>query len=163
MLGVMAIAALARGSRGGVVLAVLFGLLANFTLAHGSLVWPVGACLLWHQRRWNQLASWCACGVVVVALFLHGFELNPGHHISDVTFKTVGRVASYWLALLGAPLTLGDAGFAPLPGLVLLVGLGILVARGAMAREPVAMFTAIFAVLALALVAFGRAEIATAE
>jgi hypothetical protein len=163
LLAIAALVSLARGSRLGVVLAVLFGLLANFTLAHGSLVWPVGACLLWQQRRWNQLASWCGCGVVVVAFFLHGFELNPGHHISDVTFKHVAHVATYWLALLGAPLTLGDAGFAPLPGLVLLAGLSLLVARGALGREPVVMFTAMFAVLALALVAFGRAEIAGAE
>ena len=163
MLAVGAIAALARGSRRALLLAILLGLLATFTLAHGSLVWVVGAGLLWHQRRWNPLATWCACGVVVVATFLHGFEFNPGHHISDLGLKSAGHVAHYWLALLGGPLTLGDAGFAPLPGLVLLAGLGVLLAKGALAREPVAMTSAIFAVGALALVAFGRAEIAGAE
>jgi hypothetical protein len=60
-------------------------------------------------------------------------------------------------------LTLGDAGFAPVPGALLLVGIVILAAHGAMRREPVAMFTAMFAIGALALVAFGRSEIAGSE
>jgi hypothetical protein len=163
MLGVAAIAALARGSRGGVVGAILLGILATFTLAHGSLVWPIGACLLWHQRRWNQLAGWCACGVLIVTAFLHGFEFNPGHKISDLTSTSVSHVGRYWLALLGGPMTLGNAGYAPFPGLFLLAGLGFVGARGAMGREPVAMFSAMFAVGALAMVAFGRAEIASAD
>lgn len=163
MLGVAALAAIAQGTRFFVLLAVLLGLLATFTLAHGSLVWPIGALLLWQQRRWAQLASWCGCGVAVLAVFLHGFEFNPGHRIADINVGSIGHVARYWFALLGGPLTLGDAGFAPLPGLVLLVGLGIVVARGAMERTPVALFSAVFAVGALALVAFGRAEIAGAE
>jgi hypothetical protein len=163
MLGVAAVAALARGSRASVIGAALLGVLATFTLAHGILVWPVGVALLCHQRRWNHLAGWCACTVVAVALFLQGFELNPGHNISALTVKSVSDIVRYWLALLGGPLTLGDADFAPLPGLVLLVGLGILVARGALTREPVAMFSTLFAIGALALIAFGRAKIAGPE
>ncbi len=163
MLAVGALAALARGSGGGVAIAAGLGLLATFTLTHGILVWPIGALLLWHQRRWNQLAAWSAVGVIVMGLFLHGFVFNPGHHVSDVTLALVPRVTLYWLALLGAPLTLGDAGFAPVPGLMLVAGLGVLVARGALRRAPLAMFTALFAVGALALVAYGRAEIAGAE
>jgi hypothetical protein len=46
---------------------------------------------------------------------------------------------------------------------VLLIGLGVVVARGAMTREPVAVFSALFAVGALGLVAFGRSEIAGPE
>jgi hypothetical protein len=163
MLGVAALVALARGSSTGVVTAGLLGLLATFTLAQGCVVWPVGACLLWHQRRWNQLAAWCASGIVVVAAFLHGFEINPGHHISDITLASIKGVVWYWLALLGAPLTLGDAGFAPLPGVVLLIGLGVVVSRGALVRAPTLMFTVMFAVGALAMVAFGRAQIASSE
>jgi hypothetical protein len=162
-LGVGAIAALATRARPGLIGAVLLGLLATFTLAHGSLVWPVGALLLVQQRRWNALAGWAACGVVVCGVFLHGFTFNPGHNISEMTLARGGHIVRYWLALLGGPLTLGDAGFAPLPGLMLLGGLGALVARGAVRREPIALFTALFAVGALALVAFGRSEIAGPE
>lgn len=161
-LAVGVIAALNRGSRRGVVLAVLLGLLATFTLAHGGLVWPVGAWLLWQQGRRQQLAGWIGGGAVVIAVFLHGFEFNPGHHISDLGTRSVVDLAVYWLALLGGPLTLGDAGFGPIAGVVLLAGLGVVAARGAFEREPVAMFSALFALGALAMVAFGRAELAGA-
>lgn len=160
MLALAAIMALARGTTRGVVAAAVIGLLATFTLAHGSLVWPVGAALLWHQRRWHQLGGWAAGGAVVLALFFWGFTFNPGHRLSEITWASTTSIVRYWLALLGGPMTLGDAGFAPFPGLLLLAGLGVLGARGAMTREPVAMFAALFAIGALALVAFGRAEIA---
>ncbi len=163
MLGMVAFAALTRGSTRACVVAGVFGVLATFTLAQGSIVWPVGALLLWHQRRWNQLAAWCAVGTAVIAAFLHGFEFNPGHNISELTVTGVAHIVRYWLALLGAPLTLGDAGFAPFPGLVLLAGFGVLVARGALEREPMAMFSALFTLGALALIAFGRSEIAGVE
>ncbi len=161
-LAVGVIAALNRGSRRGVVLAVLLGLLATFTLAHGCLVWPVGAWLLWQQGRRQQLAGWIGGGAVVIAVFLYGFEFNPGHHISDLGTRSVVDLAVYWLALLGGPLTLGDAGFGPIAGVVLLAGLSVVAARGAFEREPVAMFSALFALGALAKVAFGRAELAGA-
>jgi hypothetical protein len=163
MLGIASLAALTRGSWGMWAVAVAFGLLATFTLAHGNVVWPVGIALLVYQRRWNHLTGWCACATVALAGFLHGFEFNPGHHISALTFGSLGHVTRYWLALLGAPLTLGDAALAPLPGLGLLAGLGILAARGAATREPVAMSCAVFAIGALALVAFGRVQLAGAE
>jgi hypothetical protein len=159
-LAVGVMAALTRGSRRGVVLAVLLGLLATFTLAHGCLVWPIGAWLLWQQGRRQQLAGWIGSGAAVMAVFLYGFEFNPNHNITGVDARHVADVAVYWLALLGGPLTLGDAGFGPIAGAVLLVGLGLAAARGAFAREPLAMFSALFAVGALAMVAVGRAELA---
>lgn len=155
-----ALAALNRGSRRGVMLAVLLGLLATFTLAHGCLVWPVGAWLLWQQDRWRQLAGWVGSGAVVLAVFLYGFEFNPSHHVTDLGARNFIDVPVYWLALLGGPLTLGDAGFGPVAGILLLAGLTVVAARGAFTREPLAMFTAIFALGALALVAFGRVEFA---
>lgn len=162
-LAVAAIVALSRGSARGVALAAGLGLTATFTLAHGSLVWPVGAALLAHQRRWRQLGAWVAAGAVALLLFLWGFTFNPGHHVSDMTWASAGVIARYWLALLGAPMAFGHAGFAPFPGLMLLGAFGVLAARGALTREPVAMFGALFAIGALALVAFGRSEIAGAE
>src|SRR4051812_12201945 len=88
MLGVGAMAALARRTRGGFFLAGVLAILATFTLAQGIVVWAAGALLLGHQRRWNWLMGWGACGIAVVAAFFQGFAFNPGHHISDLTFKT---------------------------------------------------------------------------
>lgn len=162
-LAVGAIAALAHRMRAGVTVAVLLALLATFTLAHGSLVWPVGAALLWQQRRWSHLTAWCGCGALALAIFLQGFEFNPGHHISDIGGRSVGHVVLYWLALLGGPLTFADARFAPWPGAVLVIALGVFVVRGAMTQQPVAVVSALFAVGALAMVAVGRSEIAGAD
>ncbi len=161
-LAVGALAALARGTRRGVAAAMLLALLATFTLAHGVVVWAAGGALLWHQRRRAQLGAWAASAAVVIAVFLQGFAFNPSHHITDVGARNFIDVPVYWLALLGGPLTLGDAGFAPYAGVVLLAGLGLVAARGAFTREPLAMFSALFALGALALVAYGRAELAGA-
>src|SRR6185369_2226159 len=89
MLGVAAITLVARGTRGACIGAMALGLLATFTLAHGSLVWPIGALLLASQRRWNHLIGWCACAVVVIAAFLYGFEFNPGHRIASLSLHNV--------------------------------------------------------------------------
>lgn len=163
MLAIATVILLLRGSRTACALAILTGLLANFTLAHGCVVWPLGVAILWSQRRWQHLASWCAAGTAGMLAFLYGFELNPGHRIGDLSWESMIHIGRYWLALLGGPLTLGNARLAPLPGLFLLAGLGWLTLRGAARREPVALFTALFAVGALSLVAFGRSEIAGAE
>ncbi len=163
LLGLGAIAAVARGTSAGVAVGAGLALLATFTLAHGTAAWAAGALLLLHRRRWNHLAAWCAAAVISLAAFLYGFELNPGHEFDAPTLSYSALVLRYWLALLGGPLTLGDAGFAPLPGLILLAGLGVLARRGAFTREPLAMFGAIFAVIALALIAAGRAKIAGPE
>ena len=160
MLAVLAIAALARGTTlamaGGTVCAVL----ATFTLAQGNAVWVVGAAMLAHGRRWKEFAAWLAIGIVAVAAFLRGFEFNPGHAIAAPTGENLVQVVHYWLQLLGAPLTLGDARRAPLPGIALLVVLGVFIAQGLPRRQPVAWFSALFAVGALALIALGRAELA---
>jgi hypothetical protein len=163
MLSVAALALVARGSPRALTGAMGCGLLATFTLAHGNLVWPLGALLLAHQRRWNHLVAWGAFSVLALAAFLYGFKFNPDHHIASLGIPHLIAIARYWLALLGGPLTLGDAPAAPLPGLFLLAGLGLLVARGALTRDPVALFSAFFAIGALALVACGRAELATTE
>lgn len=162
MLAIAAIVALHHGGRRGCALGILAGLFATFTLAHGCVVWPVGIAMLWSQRRWHHLAAWGIAGTAGMAVFLHGFEFNTGHHIGDFNAGSLWHMGRYWLALLGGPLTLGAAGPAPLPGLLLLGTLGVLGARGAARQDPTAFFASLFAVGALGLVAFGRSEIAGA-
>lgn len=162
MLAVGSIAALNRPTWPGLAGAAVLALLATFTLAHGTLAWLVGTLLLIHQHRFRHLAIWCVGAAATAAAFLHGFEFNPGHQIAEPMERAV-QIARYWLALLGGPLTLGDAGFAPVPGLVLVAGFIVLIARGALAQQPVAMFSALFAIAALGMVAVGRVEIASAS
>lgn len=160
MLALIAIVALARGTVAGTGVAIGFGFLATFTLAQGNVVWVVGAWLLAHDRRWKELVAWGAAGAVMVTTFLQGFEFNPSHQIAGVSSGTVLPLARYWLSLLGAPLTLGEARWAPVPGVLLLVLLGYTAARGMARRQPVAWFGALYAVGALSLIALGRAELA---
>ena len=162
-LGVGATVALAHRSRGALLVGIALAVAANFTLAQGSVVWATGALLLLHQRRWTHLAAWVACGILCVAAFLHGFKFNPGHNIATFSGLRLAHVVRYWFALLGAPLTLGDAAFAIVPGGALVAGYAVAIARGAAAREPVALFSGLFAIGALALIAFGRAELSGAD
>lgn len=163
MHALLAVVMLSRRTIAGCCAAGAFGLLATFTLAHGNVVWPLGALLLAHQRRWREFAGWCAFSVAAVAAFLHGFELNPAHQVVELSAANFLRLARYWLALLGAPLTLGHAAYAPLPGALLLVALGFLARREFATRQPVAFFGTLFAIGALTLIALGRAELAGGE
>ena len=135
-------------------------MLATFTLAHGCVVWPVGAFVLAHQRRWRVLGFWGGFAAAALAVFLHGVTLNPAHVSSDFSAAGLARLVQFWLALLGGPLALGDRVHAPVLGLALLTLLGWLGARGAMTRQPFVMALALFAVGSLALIAFGRIGLA---
>ena len=137
-----------------------FAVLATFTLAQGNAVWVAGALLLAGARRWSEFGLWVALGVLAVGAFLHGFEVNPGHDIHEPSPRNLLHIGVYWLQLLGAPLTLGEAKFAPLPGVALLAALGFCAARDMPRRQPLAWFGALFAIGAIALIALGRAELA---
>ncbi|MCX6953168.1 MAG: hypothetical protein NTV51_13530 [Verrucomicrobia bacterium] len=150
---------LSRGTRGGWLAAVLFAILATFTLAHGIVAWAVGALMLGAERRWHRLTGWLVVGAITAAFFFYGFTFNPGHQIGAMGGGEVGRVLRYWLTLLGAPLALGVDAAAPFLGVALLALVGRALARGAFARERIAMPLALWAVGALALVAIGRADL----
>ena len=163
MLAALAIAALSRGTRGTIPVGIVFATLATFTLAHGIVVWPVGALQLGRARRWRAFAAWVGAGLLVCAAFLHGFEFNPGDNIPAASLANTAHIAHYWLTLLGAPLTLGRAAFAPLLGVVLLALLGFLARRGFMDRQPMVWYAALYAIGALGLIALGRIGLATGD
>jgi hypothetical protein len=155
-----ALVALARGTRGGLLLAGLLGLLATFTLAQGLAVWPVGAFLLWRARRRPHLAAWCTLAALVVAGFFAGFRVNPGHRVGLLSLDGIDEVIHYWLTLVGMPVALGSTVLAPWLGAALLGLLGWLLPRGIERRETVAFHFTLFCLLALALITYGRAGVA---
>ncbi|MBI4621799.1 MAG: hypothetical protein HY736_01095 [Verrucomicrobia bacterium] len=159
LLAAAAVVALARGTRPALLAAGLLGLLATFTLAHGLMIWPVGALALTAGRRWRHLGLWLGFGAAATAFFFQGFGVNPAHQIGDVSVAGLGRKLHYWLALLGAPLALGVAPLAPFLGFGLLALLGRRVARGARSRERIALPLAAWALAALLLISFGRADL----
>lgn len=153
-----AILALAQGTRLLFLAAGLCALLATLTLAHGMLVWPLGAAMLWRARRYPYLLGWCALAVVVGGGYAMGFSVNGAHRFSGLSLPGVLGIARYWLTLLGSVPALGHTALAPWLGVVLLAALGWLGWRRTPDREPVAYPLAWFGVTALALVAAGRAE-----
>ena len=155
-LGVAAIVALTRDTATSCRWAVLFAVLATFTLAHGCVVWALGIGWLTQRRAWSRLLVWSAFATMALGGFFAGFQFNPGHAIPSVTLANVALVGYFWLQLLGAPLVLGQKAFAAFPGAMLIALVAVLVARGAIRRHPVAILTACFGVASLVLVAFGR-------
>lgn len=153
-----AVAALAYESRRALLVAGLCAVLATFTLAHGLLVWPLGAVLLWRDRRRAHLVGWCLLTAAVVGGYALGFSANSAHHFARFSFAGALEILRYWLTLLGTVPALGQVSLAPWLGVVLLAALGWLGVHGAPRRERLAYPLAWFGVAALALVAVGRAE-----
>ncbi|MBI5688744.1 MAG: hypothetical protein HZC55_01505 [Verrucomicrobia bacterium] len=160
MLAVGAIALLARDTRRSTIGAAVLAGLATFTLAHGSVVWIVGAARLAVDRRWHRLAGWGAAAALALGIFLHGFGANPGHHIPPLSVASGLRFGHYWLTLVGVPFAFGRTAIAPAFGVVYLALLGLLLWRGGLARERVALPVILFALGSLGLIAYGRAEYA---
>lgn len=152
------VAALAHGTRPTWLLAGLCAVLATFTLAHGLLVWPLGAALLWHARRTPQLLGWCTLAAAAVGGYALGFSTNGAHRFAHLDVAGTLAILRYWLTLLGSVPALGQLPLAPWLGAALLAALGWLGTLGALRREPVLYPLAWFGVAALALVAVGRAE-----
>lgn len=152
------VTALAHGTRTAWLLAGLCAVLATLTLAHGLLVWPLGAALLWRARRTPHLVGWCALALLVVGGYALGFSVNGGHRFAHLNLAGAQEILRYWLTLLGTGPALGHTGLAPWLGVALLATLAWLGTHGALRRERVAYPLAWFGVAALALVAVGRAE-----
>jgi hypothetical protein len=150
---------LARGTRGGWLAAMLFALLATFTLAHGLVAWGIGALVLAGERRWPRLIGWLGAGAFAAAIFFVGFNFNPGHNIGTATGAGLVAILHYWLILLGAPLAFGQAAVAPYLGAILLALLAWTLHRGAFSRERIAIPLALWAIGALGLISVGRAAL----
>ena len=154
-----AIVLLARGSRLAWLGAGALALLATFTLAHGLVVWPVGALMLVADRRWRHLTSWLFVGAVTGGVYFLTFEFNPAHHVDAFSGSGTIRILRFWLELLGAPLALGERNLAPALGAALVALLAWQVWTFKLHRERIALPLALWAIGSLGLVAVGRANL----
>ncbi len=158
-LAAAALVCLDRPARAAFVVAALCAGLATFTLAHGLVVWPVGALLLWSARRWRDLGFWLAAAGCAALLFLHGFNLNDGHRFAEFDLRGFAHLGRYWLALLGAPLALGRADLAPWLGAAVLAAFAAQLFRGVWRAERAFLHVVLFCFGALVLIALGRSEV----
>jgi hypothetical protein len=159
LLAGVAIILLAHGPWKTLLLAGVFAALGMFTLAHGVAVWPVGALMLVVERRWRHLAVWAALGAVAGAVYFSGFQFNPEHHIGDFSAAGWARLKVRASSGKCAPLAMRHGALALAFGIALLVLLGWQIISGGLKRERTALGLALWAVLALALIAFGRANL----
>lgn len=152
-----AVVALTRGGTAALVAAGVAGTAATYTLAHGLIIWPLGALLLALTPGRRGLWAWIALSVVVVGTYFTGFKLNPSQ--SFVTFGPEGvlRILHYWLSILGAVPALDSQRWAPWLGAGLLAVLGYGAARGGLRRERIACFLALGLIGAAGIIAVGRA------
>jgi hypothetical protein len=162
MLAGLAVAGLAHGTRTGWLISGLCALLATFTLAHGTLLWPLGAIMLWRGRRWRQLIGWGVLTALMAGGYAVGFQTNPAHQFTALSLPGAVKIIRYWLAMLGTVPALNQAALAPWLGAGLLATLGWLGWRGAARQESIAYPLAWFGVAALGLIAVGRADTAGA-
>jgi len=152
-----AVVGLARGGTAGLVAAGVAGTAATYTLAHGLVIWPLGALLLFLTPGRRGLLPWLALSVVVVGTYFTGFKVNPSQ--SFVAFGPEGilQILHYWLSILGAVPALDSQRWAPWLGAGLLAVFGYAAARGGLRRERIAVFLALGLIGAAGLIAVGRA------
>ncbi len=162
-LAIAAFVGLGRCSARGFGMAGICGVLATFTLAHGLVVWPVGALLLARDRRWRELLNWTGIAAIAVAIYFNGFDFNVGHRIGTNGAATTGLILAYWCKMLGAPLAFGHAATATVIGALLIIITGIRSVSGAWERERVFLPVLWFLVGAALLIAIGRAEFRDGE
>lgn len=158
LLAVGAIIALARTTRLSFGVAGVLSVLATFTLAQGLVIWPVGAWMLWRDRRLTAFWVWLGIAALAGVAYFQGFEFNSAHQVAHQARIT--HMVLYWLSLLGSPLAFGYVKLAPYLGVLLLAVLIWLGLRGAWRFEPVMLPVLLYCLGALALIAFGRAEVA---
>jgi len=148
---------LLNDSKNSFISACLFAILANYTLAHGTMVWPVGGVLLALHKRWNHLYWWAGMGALAMVFFFWDFHTNPGHRVVSFSYDGVAIVVMYWLKLLGAPIALGGTKLAPVMGAALLCLLGWQLTENFLRKPRFIAGLALFATLALLTISVGRA------
>lgn len=156
LLAVLALGCLAR-ERPSVAAGGAWGVLASFSLAQGLMIWPVGALVLGRSARCRDIVLWLAIAGATVAVFVAGFEFNPGHRRPEL--HELARIAGYALTLAGSSPALGHLAVAPWLGLALVAAAAWL----AWTRRPgetLALATIAWCLGAIVMVAWGRALLA---
>lgn len=157
---VVALGALTSANRWSLPVGCTAAFLATFSLAHGLLVWPIGAVLLWSGGRRRECILWLAAAATSAGLFFLHFHINPGHRTPG--FAELPAIVVYWLTLAGSSPALGNVTLAPWLGALLVAATATLLAlrRGGQAGEKLARATLVWCLGAMAMIAWGRALLA---
>jgi hypothetical protein len=134
--GVASIALLRQTGRAWFAGALACAVLANFTLASGQLLWPVGLAYLlyqrWHGSRssWAPALAWTAVGLLCITGFHYGWEpLTPTQGLVEKLAQKPAYFLHFTLAVLGSAFAYGSTVKAECFGVLLLLGLCLLTLR----------------------------------
>jgi len=87
--------------------AIVLGIIANYSMANGLLYWPIGLIVLFittsKELRLIRIALWVICGGLCIGLFLSGWT-SGGHLNFDYVFSHILEWFIWLLNFLGAPL-----------------------------------------------------------
>lgn len=143
-------------------ISVLGAILATFSFASGMMVWPVGLVqiLLSERSDWRKAILWCLAGTLVVASYLNGYVMPPDSPPLTDVFKDPLGAATYFLVLIGAPLSFNaaDAGAAGLVMVLCTTWIFALAFRGRIVQGNALWLSFIlFTILSSSVTVLGRA------
>jgi hypothetical protein len=150
-------------SVGNYILAIIFSLAANYTLASGQLVWLIGFSYLCYRfifkgdYSWVYLLVWMALAIVSVLAYHSGADESSSFSVLfDFTAGSLVHQFKYFLVLLGSGFAFGSVQLSLVIGCLFLFSLIFISFYGFKSELPVSLFFCWFIVLACMSIAMGR-------
>ena len=139
--GVLALATVAfrwleTGTRVGLAVAWLCGLLALYTQGNGVALWPAAAGGLWLAGRRREAWRWLALSVPALVLYASTYAGHAGAGGVSGVLHRLPETVHYFLNFLGAAPAFGSVDAAPALAAVLCGGLGWLLFSGRERLDP---------------------------
>ncbi len=137
-------------------------MLACAASTNAFLLAPIGAAILWAERRWAAIALWCGCFAAMLWIYLFRYQHIP-HPPGP---KLVTRLL-FFLSFLGGAVE--DMHHQPIPGAAIALGLLLLsvfvhaALSGYARRNTVMMALATWTVLTAATVAWFRSSMGVSQ
>ena len=87
-------------------LCLLSGVVANYSLASGVLIWPVLLIMaIGFRLRWRSLLAIVGTGVVMIVLFFSGYQRTQGYSYAAAALGQPFKVVRYVCAYLALPIS----------------------------------------------------------
>ncbi len=155
-------------SKEAFAIALVCGILATYTTAHGLTYWPVGilAILIAPKPRTKYLFTWCIVFALTMAIYFYKYTKAPhtgelGHLFFQNPAQFIGLLAVYMLGFLGAPLKWMDAFIAVIigtAGLLAFIWVCIHNRRKNWLTYSFFYLISIYTIMTALLIGFGRVE-----
>lgn len=155
-----AVASFTQRSRTALGFAIVGGVLAQFSLGAGAVIWPIGVVMLATLKRWKECSVWTVAGAIAVGVYLIDYSTSPAPTDAGA-MQTLSAKTTYALAYLGRPLTVKDGEVAIVASIAVGVLLFIVFVASSWSiwREPMSMRLIASPWIAIGLFAIGSAAL----